>query len=330
MSVVGESGTPAVSDALAISLMAAEWVADRRNTEDWTSERQAELDTWLAQSLAHRIAYIRIEATWRRTERLAALRHTAHEPKNDGAARRSFWTRIAVVSGVLVAVVAMIAENFSNRTKEQTFATTVGGRELVTLSDGSQIELNTNTMVRVSLDDSARLITLDQGEAYFQVRHDARHLFVVVAGDHRVTDLGTQFSVRRDPDRLQVLLIEGRARFETVGNDPHTSSLEMSPGDKVVATPSNVTLTRQSVSVVKKSLGWRNGVIVFSNTSLADAAAEFNRYSSTKLVFADPKLANLTIEGTFQTNNIAAFADVLQAALGLHAEKQSEAIVISR
>lgn len=54
--------------------LAAGWVVDRCNQSDWTLERQAMLDAWLAQSVAHRVAYVRIEASWRRSDRLAALR----------------------------------------------------------------------------------------------------------------------------------------------------------------------------------------------------------------------------------------------------------------
>jgi len=330
MSATGETGGLAASDALAISGSAAEWVADRRNTEDWTPERQAELDAWLAQSLAHRVAYIRIDATWRRTDRLAALRRPKREPGDGASSRRPFWMRIALALGLVAVAATVITENILKHTSEQTFATAIGGREQVILGDGSRIELNTNTLLRVSLDENTRSITMDKGEAYFQVKHDAAHPFVLIAGHHRVTDLGTQFFVRRDIDRLKVSLVEGRARFETTDNAARVSSLELSPGDEVVATQDGVTLVKKPVDVMKGSLGWRRGVVVFSDTSLADAAAEFNRYGRKKMVFADPKLASLTIEGTFQTNNIEAFADVLQAALGLRAEDRNGTIIISR
>ena len=51
-------------------------------------------------------------------------------------------------------------------------------------------------------------------------------------------------------------------------------------------------------------LGWRRGVLVFDNTTLADAAIEFNRYNRQKLVIADPAAARLTIDGTFQTTDV--------------------------
>lgn len=329
MSTADESGMSAASNASAISTAAAEWVAERRNEEAWTEARQAELDAWLERSAAHRVAYIRIEATWKRTDRLAAL----HRPMRESGARtpsqRELWLKVGAALGLGGLVMFAVTGNYFSRPNEQTFETPVGGREQVILSDGTKIELNTDTAVRVSLDQAARAITLDRGEAFFQVRHDAEHPFVVKAGAHRVTDLGTEFSVRRDLDRVRVALIEGRARFDTPEAGAHASSLELAPGDEVVATNDGVTLVKRPVALLKTGLGWRRGVVVFSNTALADAAAEFNRYSRKKIAFADPAIGRLRIEGTFQTDNIEAFADVLQAALGLRSQEHGETILIS-
>lgn len=330
MNIAGEDGVIAASNASSIDAKAAEWVAERRNAEGWTSARQHELDAWLENSPAHRVAYVRIEATWKRTDRLAALRRPMREPVQRTQPRRSLWFKASSALGLVGLITVVVAGNFFTRSREQTFETPVGGREQVILGDGTRIELNTNTMLRVSLDENSRAITLDRGEAYFQVRHDEEHPFVVTVGNHRITDLGTEFSVRRDPDRVLVALVEGRARFETPDPGTRGSSLELAPGDEVVANQEGVTLIKKPVAVLETGLGWRHGVVVFSNTTLADAAEEFNRYSQRKIEFADPKIGKLRIEGTFKTDNIEAFADVLQIALGLHSEEQGEIIMLSR
>ncbi len=330
MSMAGEGGLPTASNASSISTMAAGWVADRRNPEGWTPERQGELDAWLESSSAHRVAYVRIEATWKRTDRLVALRRPMLEPAQLTQSQRSLWLKIGAALVLIGLTATAVTGNFLTRSHEQTFETPVGGREQVILGDGTKIELNTDTAVRVSLDENSRAITLDRGEAYFEVRHDAEHPFVVTAGNHQVTDLGTEFSVRRDSDRVLVSLIEGRARFESPEAGLRVSSLEMAPGDEVLATHEGVTLVKKPVAILKTGLGWRHGVVVFSNTALADAAEEFNRYSRKKIEFGDPKIGSLRIEGTFKTDNIEAFADVLQVALGLRSEEHDATIIISK
>lgn len=330
MSAADEDGVFLASNASAIGTRAAEWVAERRNTEGWTPERQAELDAWLAEAPAHRVALVRIEATWKRTDRLAALRRPMREPLPQSRTQRSLWLKIGTAVGLAGLVTLAVGSSFVTRPREQTFETPVGGREQVILADGTKIELNTDTAVRVSLDQNSRAITLDRGEAYFEVRHDDDHPFIVTAGTHHITDLGTQFSVRRDAGQVRVALIQGRARFDTANSGAIDSSLELAPGDEVVATQDGVTLVKKPIAILKTGLGWRRGVVVFSNTALADAAQEFNRYSQRKIQFSDPAIGRLRIEGTFKTDNIEAFADVLQAALGLHSEDRDGHIVISR
>jgi len=70
--------------------------------------------------------------------------------------------------------------------------------------------------------------------------------------------------------------------------------------------------------------------LIFDNTSLGEAAAEFNRYNSNKLVLADSASARLTIVGTFKTNDVASFAEVVQDILRLHVARRGDETVITR
>jgi len=152
---------------------------------------------------------------------------------------------------------------------------------------------------------------------------------VVLAGDHRITDVGTVFVVRRASQRLEVALVEGRARFDTP-DDPAAEAIDLSAGDKVVATARGVARSIKPVAALTNELGWRRGVLVFDGTTLAEAATEFNRYSTTKLVVPNPEVARLTINGTFQINDMKAFIDATQVVLGLKLETRNNEILISR
>src|SRR3546814_10056817 len=56
---------------------------------------------------------------------------------------------------------------------------------------------------------SSDLITLEEGEAWFQVAHDAHRPFVVDVGSVRIRAVGTAFSVRRNPEGVDVMVTEG-------------------------------------------------------------------------------------------------------------------------
>lgn len=325
---VEESGLSENSAAMSVESCAAYWVSDRRNSEDWTSERQAELDAWLAQSTAHRIAYLRIEATWERTDRLVALRHPAQGAETVKP-RRAFWMRIAGAMA-LIAVMGAFAGNYLLRPEAKLIETPVGGQERLTLADGSQIELNTDTAIRVLMNDHMRAVELVKGEAYFQIRHDAARPFVVTVAGNRIVDLGTKFLVRIATQSFQVALVEGRARLESASNPDAQHSLVLVPGDLAVASAGTTRLSRKSGRQMSESLAWQRGAIVFDKVRLADAVAEFNRYGGPPLALAGSDIEKLTVSGTFPTTGAEDFAGVAREIFGLRVERQGGKIILSR
>lgn len=309
-----------------VDARAAAWIQQRHFWE-WNEKDQAELNAWLAESLAYRAAYLRLESVWQRAERLAALR-PVESREHSIAARSRLWRILPKVAGGL-AVLALLGAGvfqFFGTPRLKTYQTTVGGHETLAFQDGSQIELNTDTVLRAAMNSDQRMVWLDRGEAYFQIVHDPKHPLVVMAAGHRVTDIGTKFVVRRDSDRVEVELVEGSAGFDM----PHGGSTTLKSGDVLVATANAVSLKKKSTQALSDELGWQKGVLVFHHATLADAAAQFNRYNDRKLVVADAASARLTIVGTFRTNDLAGFIDVSQAVFGLRIEKRGNETVISR
>jgi transmembrane sensor len=315
-------------NATAIQSRAADWLLERREGA-WSDERQGELDAWLAESLAHRIAYWRLDAAWARADLLGAMRRPAFQRAAEP--RRRSWT-LLLRAGAAVAAIAAILGVYQligpAKPSEKTYATAVGERERLTLADGSQIELNTDSQVRVRITPQNRMIWLDKGEVYFAVHHNERKPFVVMAGDHRITDIGTKFVVRRERAAFKLAVLEGVVKLEDegIGQAPKI----LTQGEVAQTDANRLEISRKSQTALADALGWQRGVLVFDHTSLADAAAEFNRYSTTKITIADPKTANLTIDGTFPSNNSRAFMRLAQAVLGLKVEDHGNEVVISK
>jgi len=304
---------------------AARWLA-ARDRDDWSAEDQAALDAWLEEDIHNSVAFWRLEAAWTNTERLTALRPAnnlghAEAPAPKRRLRPLFFAAAAVVVGI-------VAIGFQPSIR--TYATAIGERETIRFADGSQIELNTDTSLRADVSAAHRKIWLDRGEAFFQVQHNANRPFTVLAGDHTLTDLGTKFRIRRDTSHLEVALLEGKA--ELADNDAANAQnpVVLLPGDIAIATARAIRLTKATPKTLSNDLAWRHGMIVLNNTSLADAASEFNRYNRQKILIADPRVAKNAIYGTFQAENVAAFARLAHEVLGLHVERRGNDIVISR
>jgi len=321
---VSASRTVTIS-AVDAETLAAAWL-ERRDREDWCARDQETLDGWLAESSAHRLAYLRLHAAWSDADRLAVLRRTA--PENIAAAPgRQIWLKLT--AGVAVAAaLGVAAAAYLSGPREQTYATRVGATKTIALADGSRIELNTDTVLRTRITANERAIWLDRGEAYFQVKHDAAHPFVVMAADHRMTDLGTKFVVRSDADRLRVAMLEGSVRFSS--SDGATQSALLTRGDVAVATAKSFSVTKQSAPDLARDMNWRQGVIVFKDDTLAEAVGELDRYNNRKLVIVDPVVARRMISGTIATTDVDAFVRVARNILGLHVVERGDDIVISR
>jgi transmembrane sensor len=313
--------------AMQVEACAAEWLARKKEFGDWSDDDQLELDAWLQEAPAHLLAYARLDEAWKSADRLCALRTPAKE--SAAPQTRLPYLRIAAVLMIL-GVAAVVVENVRPQApQEKTFSTPIGGRQVLTLADGSRMELNTNTVLRVALGRDHRTIWLDKGEAYFQVTHDAARPFVIYANGRRITDLGTKFLVRNDSSRLEVALLEGRVRFDAATDEPQAMTV-LTAGDDAIAAGNTTSVAKEPIHEVLAKLGWRRGVITFDHATLADAAAEFNRYNTTKIVIADPAVGSITIDGTFPTNDVAAFAEAARDTFKLHAKQTNGEIVISR
>ncbi len=234
--MIGLENTGSEPDALAIRSMAQDWVVDRRAGGGWSDEDQIELDRWLAKSPAHLIAYWRMEAAWESAQRLAAVDEPMRPTSQNGSPTSRIHPGKIAAAIALVAALSAGALTQVRAPAEKVYATPVGGQMTIKLADGSEIQLNTNSKLRLSPDPTRRLATLEKGEAYFTIRHDPKKPFALTAAGHLVTDLGTKFSVHAENGRLEVALIEGMARIEFLQSPAKSTTAILHPGDVALAT----------------------------------------------------------------------------------------------
>jgi len=313
--------------ALDVDAQAAEFLIRRADRTHWSADDEAGLEVWLSQSLAHKAAYWRLESIWERADRLNALRPLLVQGTRVTPAPR----RRSLLFGIAAAIVAAVAigANFAMlRAGATTYSTPIGGREIIRLSDGSRIELNTDTVLRTRFSGGKRNVELVKGEAFFQIKHDAAHPFVVLAANHRVTDLGTKFLVREDGGRLKVVLLEGSARLTSANARNTAGAAILTPGDVAVATARDLSIARKSMEELKSGLSWQRGVLVFHHATLLEVATEYNRYNRQKIVIADTAAGARVINATLPATDVGAFARMAQNFLGLNIEYRDDAVVI--
>lgn len=324
---MSDPATP-LDDAARVRMRAGEWLVAKSAAKAWSKEDQAALDTWLNESPAHLLAYWRLESAWTSAGRLMALRRPMRDEVGERKAGRR--NRLALFAAAIVALA--VGGSYAVYIREpavKSYSTAIGGHETLKLTDGSTIELTTDTAIRVAV-GQARHVWLDRGEAYFQVVHDPARPFVLQIGDQRVVDLGTEFSARRNGDLVKVAVVEGSVLVESTASDLRYVPVTLTAGQAATATPRSIRRETPTVKAIEQQLSWRRDLLVFDDTPLAEVAERFNRYNGKKLVIADESIAKLKVGGAFPTTGVESFARVAQHILKLHVEDRGDRTVLSR
>jgi transmembrane sensor len=256
--------------------------------------------------------------------------------------RRRWAMPLAAAASIALIAVAGLMWRAYERTGWHEYTTDFGGLSRIVLDDGSVVNLNTNSLMRVQLTPELRHIVLERGEALFKVAHDKNRPFDVDAGDTTVRAVGTEFSVRvREPTEasgaknIEVLVKEGRVAIDPPKKNAKpieraaalpSSMSTLSAGEAVTITATRVTTEQPQMQVqrvaeadVDKKLSWTEGRLWFERQTLRDVVAEFNRYNRRQMVIADPAIENLRIGGGFEATDPESFIAALEKTLGVRA-----------
>lgn len=201
----------------------------------------------------------------------------------------------------------------------------VGEMPVVTLEDGSVVQLNAASAIAVDFTDRRRVIRLLRGEAFFQVAHAADRPFTVMAGTTSVTALGTAFDVRYGDGETGVTVTENAVEiaFDGVQND----TARVSQGEQAIYDHAK---KQTAVSPVDGlvALAWKRGQIAVDNAPLSHVVEEMNRHFQGRIVVAGSALANRRVSGTINVSNTDDALAFLASAIGIKATRLGPLIVI--
>lgn len=271
-------------------------------------------------------AYRRVETVWTDTAGLGRDPEIA-QALEAALGRKPVAGRRSVVSGGLWGLAAvgaaavLVFGGWVWMEGRSVFSTAVGEQRLVQLADGSSVRLDTGSRLRVRFDGGQRLIDLEEGQALFTVAHDTSRPFVVVAGEARVTAVGTVFDVRREAGEVRVTLVSGAV---DVAGEQGRGERRMSAGHQARVRDAEV---RTAAVDVAAETSWAEGRVVFRDTPLKAAVAEVNRYLTDKIELDAPALEDEAVNGVFETGDREAFVSAATAGLGLTASTGEDGAV---
>ncbi|KRA67045.1 hypothetical protein ASD89_02145 [Caulobacter sp. Root656] len=247
------------------------------------------------------------------------LRQAADQALARGAARRARQApprgRPRLMIGALAAACVVAAVTIGLTLRLPTYSTRVGQTFSATLADGSHVQLNTDSAVRVRYTAGERRVELLRGQALFQVAHNVQRPFIVTAGATQVRALGTRFDVRRLGSEVRVVLAQGSV--EVTDRAVRNAPWRLKPGQALALAPATPASAAPAPVDVQTATSWTSGEVSFQDVTLADAVAELNRYSRDKIVLADPALADRRVSGVFTAGDNADFIAAVSSLYGL-------------
>lgn len=293
----------------------------RFNSADISTEERAEFDIWMQADSMHRLAFQELQNLWdiigsfaEAPEIIAArqqvLSNTA--PVQKVAPKKSIFTRpwpvLAMAASLMLMVITATQLNgnkiWNSPAQGDIHQTQVGERKTIVLADSSVVLLDTNTRLVTDYSQQRRRITLEKGQARFEVTHDARRPFSVEAGEGIVTALGTTFVVRKTANDVLVTLIEGKVE---VARQKQLMTISHSPDDhENIAQQlvySKKGISKADIVDIPQVTAWQQGRLVFDNHSLPEVVAELNRYSAKKIIIADRSLRAIRVTGVFDAGD---------------------------
>ena len=175
------------------------------------------------------------------------------------------------------------------------------------------------------------------GRPLFEVAKNPDRPFVVEAQSRRLVAVGTAFDVRLEEAGVQVTMVEGTVRVEHI---PKKAARELAATERP-ASPKVTMLTAGQQLMTDSGdkdevrntnadhvTSWQRGQVIFENARLADAIAEFNRYSDNELELENPSLQELRLSGAFATGRPAVFIEALTTYFPIKIVSSDDHVVV--
>ena len=310
---------------------------------DSSPERRKRVEAWLQADPAHQeLFFQQLEARERRdlwvdarTEaELNRLQHILYpdfqELPQKSVVRPLYQVRWWVVAAASVVLLLLVGYSFRDTLLYKDYTAGYGQIQRIRLADGSQIELNANSSLRVSRFaqwQTVRRVELT-GEGFFSVVHtiDHRPFVVQLPSGTQVDVLGTEFSISSRHEHTKVVLKRGAVRL-TYEQQHAAQQRTLKPGEWVELGRSGKVQTGQTTQP-DRLMAWRNYQFVFEHTSLTQVVRQLHDRFGIQIVIADPTIASRTITGVIEAHTADELLNAIQRLIPIRLERQHQQIVI--
>jgi transmembrane sensor len=316
--------SPEMPDDSRLDEVAAEWLCERDT--GFTPNRASEFAAWCAADPRHAAACRRVERTLALLDELPTVRaplerrlRTLPDDRSQLVAFRR-WAWLGAAAAVLLAGLVFWRWRPEPAAPTWHYATDRTVQRSVALPDGSVMDVNVDSDVTVRFTPAERHITLNRGEAHFQVAHKPDWPFIVTAGDVAVRAVGTAFEVRLTTEVVDVVVVEGKVQLgrKLAGNSP--AAAEPPP---VLLAGERAWMVRHALAEkpriqgidadsIRSLLTWQTPMVSFTDVPLRDVITRLNRHAGIQLALEDEEMGDRKIGGMIALDQIDAFVRLLE------------------
>lgn len=310
---------------------AARWVV--RLSDSPSMADKAEFHAWMAQGGAYELAYMRAHMAWQRLDRMAALPIPESLLEEEAPiiasyslkrpARRDGMKRFLPIAASFIAISAALTLTIAVATPHA-YATAIGEQKTICLSDGTVIDLNTDTRIVVSYGLRTRTVRLEHGEAMFHIA-GAKRPFVVRTATARLDAQSADMSVRSTDKTTQVTVTSGSA--QAINPELSPAVVTLAADTQAVVADAAPRLTHLSSNDLDRVMAWRRGMIALNGETLNQAAAEFNRYNEKKIIVSGTA-KGIRIGGLFRTNDVNRFVRGVVSTFPVAASEEEDGDIV--
>lgn len=189
----------------------------------------------------------------------------------------------------------------------------------VDLPDGSTVFLNRNSGLEYpdKFEGRSRTVKLE-GEAYFDIRHDASSPFVVDAGKASVTVLGTSFNVSSGDDRIEVLVTSGKVMLKSNKGE---GSVTLEEGDFGLLSGNSAS---KSVNSDPNYLSWKTDLLVFEGDSLGKVISDLKRVHNINIETENNEIRKLRVTSVFDNQSPETIIRIICTTFNLEYYKEGD------
>lgn len=306
-----------------------EWLALLHSGEATDADR-ARFDAWLQEDPRHRHAYELLQLMWNDISQLQHLKNLepvpAPRPQPTPVAARALpWAAAAGILGFLI--FAFESHRETSPTTElasavefsQDYATQLGEVRTLQLPDGSSLTLSAYSHASVKMSATQRRVSLDRGEAYFEVTKDPARPFFVDAQSAAVRVVGTRFDVRLGSSHVRIAVDEGAVAVNNRAG-------AVNGGQRIDVLPDGA-LTETTPIDAGEAAAWREGRLVYEGVPLSEVVADLARYRAA-VTLKSAAAGELRVTAGLRVEQIDQFVDRLPDILPVRVTRTAEAITI--